>query len=386
MDQVGAHSDDKRRISVYWHFGRYQSNVAYTKGSLELLKPVAAALHRALLASQGDGQDELVGQDRHLSISLGKPVDDALVEPGLMPRLRLLPPLEDNIQYLHLITARVRHWQCPQYSTRELIRRPKGTVHPDNRFLAFVKSYWACEALFGPDKSRNEILFNELQILNAIQSPGVFPGINPFLGIVLDNVTGLISGFLTAIPAKAPIVRLLGKANRDGRPIPWARREKWCRQIVEGLAVIHAADKVAGCLGDRPEFKVSVDANDNAVFWGRFMAYFSDVFYEGTIPPEVYDRLQSTSPSTSEVPITPETDVYQMGLALWAIATSRPRTSQFDFCSIAGCCRSRDVSCDQAHADPVQLPLEGLGIPAYLQQVIRACRTEVHTGLPHTSC
>lgn len=64
------------------------------------------------------------------------------------------------------------------------------------------------------------------------------------------------------------------------------------------------------------------------------------------------------------------------------IATNRFSMARSDFCEAAGCTSGVKVACDQAHADPVQLPTSGDDIPQYMQNVIAACRADVKDRLP----
>lgn len=160
-------------------------------------------------------------------------------------------------------------------------------------------------------RSQNEALFYILQVLNATKND---PGVSSFLGVVFDDATRILSSFLAEIPTKGLLESVLvqAEASVPAQPISWSRREKWCRQIVQAVAVIHSKDLVVGCMMDRPDYKIAIDAHDNAVFYGDFQETFHASAVEssrGRVPSE----YATAGPITSDelFSVTPEVDIYR---------------------------------------------------------------------------
>ena len=167
----------------------------------------------------------------------------------------------------------------------------------------------------------------------------------------------------------------MAMADRTGRKLPWARREKWCKQIVEGVAALHDKEVVAGYLGESPRAGVGIDRNDDAVLYGRFRQTWTyDETIAGVVPPEY--RPFTSGKSSGIFEALPTTDIYQLGLLLWRIANHTVSGPRSAYCHAAGCSATDQGICNESHADPVQLPNIVDDVPAYLSNIINACRAE----------
>lgn len=184
---------------------------------------------------------------------------------------------------------------------------------------------------------------------------------------MLDD-NGIVTGFLTEAPSDN-VFSSIGKLDKSAQPlISWERREKWCKQLVEAVSAVHRQGKVVGSL-DRPlKNGAGIDSDDNLILWKNFWTVFP---FEGrdidlaTLPPEYHRQLPSIG---SRVPVVPETDLFQLGLALWQVAAN-VRLSP-------GYCLDSCRTSLSSHTFPVRLPSIGPPVPQYLEQIIGICLSE----------
>lgn len=75
-----------------------------------------------------------------------------------------------------------------------------------------------------------------LYILRVLRCLKGATGINPFIGVVLDEDSDIINSFLCELPAKGPLYEIMARAIKSGQPVDWERREKWCRQYIPTIS------------------------------------------------------------------------------------------------------------------------------------------------------
>ncbi|KAL8920991.1 MAG: hypothetical protein Q9172_004255 [Xanthocarpia lactea] len=308
-----------------------------------------------------------VEQDSHLSVFLGnQTVLDDGAKASSLPVKFIKAPFQAKT-YLQSITSMVKHMNCPRYKERNLVRRP---LYRDNNFITYLESGWVLEKRFGSEKSQIDSDLYVLQVLHCLQGA---PGISPFVGVVLDEESGIISAFLYELPARGKLSRILLRAKKAGQPVPWARRDKWCRQIVRGVAEMHSKGFVVGFLGDYPLGGIAIDAQDSAIFFNRFRTeYTYDHAKAGILPPE---QRQSAWMRDSVV-ASPQSDIYQLGMLLWRLAAHDGYSNNSNACKTAGCNFYTNSVCTEPHADLIDLPPPGEHTPQHIREVIAACRTE----------
>lgn len=310
---------------------------------------------------------ERINQDSHLSIYLGSQLDHMPI------KLDVRAPFQVNA-YLRQITSIIDHWDCPRYYERQLIQRPLLRYRPGKYFAAFLQSRWTMENRFGSNKRDIDSSFYILVLLHCLNGK---PGVNPLVGVVLDDDSGIANAFLYGLPSKGDILQIIDLATKSGQQISWQRREKWCRQIVQGVAEIHSQGFVLGCLGENLDHGVYVDADDNAVHANQFRKMFTyDRTLMSVLPPEYHRSPLVAGSRSRQLAALPKTDLYQLGLFLWRIASHKPYKLGSQFCAMAGCTTKPDLICAEPHAYAVQLPSPGEHVPQYLRDVIAACRTE----------
>lgn len=261
------------------------------------------------------------------------------------------------------MTGMLRHLNCPRYFESELIQRPLRAQFQNWDFIANLDSRWVFEFRFGSDKAQVNAHLYTLQVLHCLHGA---PGINPFLGLVLDDESKIVKEFLAEFSIGGNLLDLLA------RPVEWERREKWCRQIVQSVTEIHSKGFVVGCLAAQLTGGIQIDDEDNVVL-GCFQTTFAfDNAPERTLPPE-YRHLQLTEGSLRALP---RTDIYQLGLLLWQIAANKHSLRSSDLWKNAGWLTNANTIGTEFHAHLVRVPMQGEIVPQYLKDMIAACRDE----------
>jgi serine/threonine protein kinase len=125
--------------------------------------------------------------------------------------------------------------------------------------------------------------------------------------------------------------------------IPWARRERWAKQIVQGLSEIHEAGFVQG---DFTLSNIVIDNDDNA----KIIDINRRGCPVGWEPPEVVALIDSNQRISMYIGV--KSDLFQLGMVLYALATQQ------------------DEPENQRPLDLERFPAE---IPGYYVDVCRRC-------------
>ena len=127
-------------------------------------------------------------------------------------------------------------------------------------------------------------------------------------GLVTDEAESVVKGLLISYASEGAMVDMIFD---EGHHLEWHRREKWAMQIVEGLSNIHEAGFVQG---DFTLSNIVIDGNDDAAI--------IDINRRGCPvgwePPEL--GLLIDSGQRIGMCIGVKTDLYQLGMVLWALA------------------------------------------------------------------
>lgn len=147
---------------------------------------------------------------------------------------------------------------------------------------------------------------------NALHSLRYSRHIARFYGIVVDDAEEHVKGLLIAYADQGALIDILyEECKGTGHGIPWPVREKWARQIIQGLADVHEAGFVQG------DFTVS-----NVVIDHENDAKIIDINRRGCPlgwePPEATALVESGQRLT--LYIGAKSDLYQLGMVLWALA------------------------------------------------------------------
>lgn len=130
-------------------------------------------------------------------------------------------------------------------------------------------------------------------------------------GLVTDDEGLVVKGLLISYAEKGSLVDMLYDYHRNPSDLAWHRREKWAKQIVAGLSDIHEAGFVQG---DFTLSNIVIDEDDNAAI--------IDINRRGCPvgwePPELGRLIDSGQRISMCIGV--KTDIYQLGMVLWAIA------------------------------------------------------------------
>lgn len=158
----------------------------------------------------------------------------------------------------------------------------------------------------GPD-TVDEFLYE----INALHQLSGSSSVIQFGGVVLDNRGELVKGLLISFAEQGALIDVI--YDGEGR-IPWRRRERWARQIVQGLSEIHEAGFVQG---DFTLSNIVIDGEDNA----KIIDINRRGCPVGWEPPEVAALIDSSQRISMYIGV--KSDLYQLGMVLYALATQQ---------------------------------------------------------------
>lgn len=158
----------------------------------------------------------------------------------------------------------------------------------------------------GPD-TVDEFLYE----INALQQLSGSRSVIQFGGVVLDNKGECVKGLLIGFAEQGALIDVI--YDGEGR-IPWARRERWARQIVQGLSEIHEAGFVQG---DFTLSNIVIDGDDNA----KIIDINRRGCPVGWEPPEVAALIASNQRISMYIGV--KSDLFQLGMVLFALATQQ---------------------------------------------------------------
>ncbi|KAK7946946.1 uncharacterized protein PG986_011267 [Apiospora aurea] len=263
--------------------------------------------------------------------------------------------------------------QRQKRNKRELIHSPVSWKYEAIRIQAKPKSSgWAIEVRFNAREDHMDEELYALRILYALRGNN---GFRSLIGLVEDD-DGKISGFLCRNPSLGPLLDVISRAKQHGTLVDWARRERWCRQIVQGISDLHGLDYKHGSLGRFLRNGLYVDEHDNVVFLNSFRKSFTyaDDLQDLSIPPECQDQGDSGDGAASAIPAQPATDIYQLGLILWCIAANEEAVYRSMVCENDDIEAPEDEYCI---ASNTRLPsLDPSKAPPFMNRVIALCRAE----------
>lgn len=224
---------------------------------------------------------------------------------------------------------------CPRFVEDQVTQIEM--LDPPNRFASCIKGRFVYEIKFSGSLPNAELLYN----VQALHCMSGIPGFAKFLGIVVDRAGKYLKSYLIDLPQRSCRFDLiLHKKN-----IPWSRREKWARQLVNAVRHVHAKGLV---IGTQNGFSAPVvlESSDNIEFWAFKKTFELGCHVDCYYPPEC-SHLQEVSPTAREAEspaITSKTDIFQLGLLLWILAENVTLSSGSPVCIREGC-KLRGESC-----------------------------------------
>ena len=196
----------------------------------------------------------------------------------------------------------IEHMDCRRVKERE--------IHFDSHLSGFVYKVQVHGRLLikkeipGPD-TVDEFLYE----INALHQLCPAKNVIEFYGIVVDDKEEHVTGLLISYASQGALIDVIFDNDHS---LPWPTREKWARQIVGGLSEIHEAGFVQG------DFTLS-----NIVIDKNYDAKIIDINRRGCPigwePPEATPLVESNQRISMYIGV--KSDLYQLGMVLWALAT-----------------------------------------------------------------
>jgi serine/threonine protein kinase len=195
----------------------------------------------------------------------------------------------------------------------------------------------------GPD-AVEEFLYE----INALISLQDSKSVIKFEGVIVDEQNELIKGLIISYAEQGALVDMI----YDFKPtdqLYWERRERWARQIVQGLSEIHEAGFVQG---DFTLSNIVIDNDDNA----KIIDINRRGCPVGWEPPELAKLIKSGQRISIYIGV--KSDLYQLGMVLWALAEQQDEPERQD--------RPLIQTLDRHNTD----------VPIYFRDIIRACLSD----------
>lgn len=188
----------------------------------------------------------------------------------------------------------------------------------------------------GPD-TVDEFLY-EVNALHALQDSRNIINLE---GIITDESGQLIKGLLIDHAEQGAVVDLLYDYKGE---IAWEHRERWARHAIQGLSEIHEEGYVQG---DFTLSNIVVDRDNNA----RIIDINRRGCPVGWEPPELAKKIASNQ--RISMYIGQKSDLYQLGMTLWALAM--------------------DDDEPERHDPPLSTQEFPVDVPPWFQDIVRIC-------------
>ncbi|KAK1957522.1 kinase domain-containing protein [Colletotrichum sublineola] len=194
----------------------------------------------------------------------------------------------------------------------------------------------------GPD-TIDEFLYE----VNALNRLRYSRNIIRFYGVVVDDDDEHVKGLLISYAVHGALIDVIyDNQHESNLGLPWPIREKWARQIVQGLADIHESGFVQG---DFTLSNIVIDDEDNA----KIIDINRRGCPVGWEPPEATPLIESNQRISMYIGV--KSDLYQLGMVLWALAAQDDEP--------------------EAQGRPLQLTEEHI-VPAWYREMVDICLSD----------
>ncbi|KAH6607631.1 serine threonine kinase [Trichoderma cornu-damae] len=212
----------------------------------------------------------------------------------------------DGRLHVHVVEdGNIRHLGCKRVKERDIVF--------DSHMSGFV--YKVCvqgNVLIKKEIPSPDTVEEFLYEVNALNGLRFSRHVIDFYGVVVDDGDEHVKGLLISFAGQGALIDIIFencKENDVG--LPWATREKWARQIVQGLADVHESGFVQG------DFTLS-----NIVIDDAGDAKIIDINRRGCPvgwePPEATALIESNQRLSMYIGV--KSDLYQLGMVLWGLA------------------------------------------------------------------
>lgn len=237
------------------------------------------------------------------------------------------------------MTRMVQHLACRRIKERDLVfdSHMSGFVYKvrvDGKTL--IK-----KEIPGPD-TVDEFLYE----VNALNSLRFSQNVIEFYGVVVDDDDEFVKGLLINYAEKGALIDVIYDSAEDNGFLPWSLRERWARQIVQGVSDVHEAGFVQG---DLTLSNIVIDQEDNA----KIIDINRRGCPVGWEPPEATPLIDSNQRISMYIGV--KSDLYQLGMVLWSLATLEDEP--------------------EAHRRPLRLEPE-IEVPGWYRTMVEYCLHE----------
>jgi serine/threonine protein kinase len=252
---------------------------------------------------------------------------------------RLLTALQEIIHYPSIRT--IQHMRCNRVKERD--------IDFDSHISGFVYKVRVNDEVLikkeipGPD-TVDEFLY-EINALNRLKYSN---HVIKFYGVIVDDDEEYVKGLLISHAEQGALIDVI---YDQIHPLPWSIRERWARQIVSGLSEIHEAGFVQG---DFTLSNIVIDDNDNA----KIIDINRRGCPVGWEPPEATPLIESNQRISMYIGV--KSDIYQLGMVLWALAMKEDEP--------------------EAHGRPLRIGHDVVDVPDWFRRVVDICLSEDPRG------
>ncbi|KAI5920260.1 hypothetical protein F4810DRAFT_448034 [Camillea tinctor] len=233
----------------------------------------------------------------------------------------------------------IHHLRCPRIRERD--------IEFDSHMSGFVyKVRVAGKTLIKKEIPGPDTIDEFLYEVNALNSLKFSRNIIGFYGVVVDDEDQSVKGLLISYAEQGALIDIIYDTQEGNGDLPWAVREKWARQIVQGLSDIHEAGFVQG---DFTLSNIVIDEDENA----KIIDINRRGCPVGWEPPEATPLIQSNQRISMYIGV--KSDLYQLGMVLWALATLEDEP--------------------EAHSRPLRLDPE-IEVPPWYRDMMESCLHE----------
>lgn len=270
------------------------------------------------------------------------------------------PQTERSVtEQLQDATSVFYHANCPFIPETHVTQMPFPERPGGFFFLSQYQSEWMLDFRFTMATETNDSLLYQLKALHRLRGR---PGICQLVGVVTGRDDGIMKGFLVRLPPNGFLLTQIHSLTRHRTPIPWERRERWCRGVVRAVASAHAERLLVGFLGGAGFAGFCISEDDDFVMYSFRRFYMLSKSGTAMVAPE-HQEMAASPRKNGTLPSTPHTDIFQLGLTLWLIASSKANDD--------GDARERSNSLGKWC-----LPSLGGDVPGYMNEMIATCRSE----------
>jgi serine/threonine protein kinase len=253
---------------------------------------------------------------RDKSFRIYEAIRESLAEIQYYPtvtNLKLETSPEDGQLHVHVREDANEIIQFPSVDLFSHVQAPKyreSEVEFEQHLSGFVyKVYVGGRILIKKEIPGPDTIDEFLYEVNALDALSESKRVVNLEGLVTDESGLVVKGLLISWASQGALVDILFEM-KPTMELPWYRREKWARQIVEGLSDIHEAGFVQG---DFTLSNIVIDEDDNAMI--------IDINRRGCPvgwePPELSRLIDSGQRISMCIGV--KTDIFQLGMVLWGL-------------------------------------------------------------------